>query len=151
MTVVTFCYRRYCDAIALTYQVDRMPEPIRLKVGGVTLQQMQVYEEFARNIPGFLPLTDRDAALFAPKPTLQMEAQHPSTPFQMPPSSMASDDIAALYEKLALEVEQFVQATAGQGIYSVVNNHMQLLRDCLINAIHNRELVTCISIIQRVC
>jgi CCR4-NOT transcription complex subunit 1 len=44
-----------------------MPEQIRLKVGGVTPQQMAVYEEFARNIPGFLPLTDRDAAMFIPK------------------------------------------------------------------------------------
>ena len=30
-----------------------MPEQIRLKVGGVTHQQIAVYEEFARNIPGF--------------------------------------------------------------------------------------------------
>lgn len=52
----------------LTYQAERMPEHIRLKVGGVTLQQTVVYEEFARNIPGFQPLTDRDAALFLPKP-----------------------------------------------------------------------------------
>jgi CCR4-NOT transcription complex subunit 1 len=59
--------RRYCDPLVLTYQAERMPEQIRLKVGGVTSQQMAVYEEFARNIPGFLPLTDRDAALFIPK------------------------------------------------------------------------------------
>lgn len=45
-----------------------MPEQIRLKVGGVTAQQMAVYEEFARNIPGFLPLSERDTAMFIPKP-----------------------------------------------------------------------------------
>ena len=33
-----------------------MPEQIRLKVGGEE-QQIAVYEEFARNIPGFLPLS----------------------------------------------------------------------------------------------
>lgn len=44
-----------------------MPEQIRLKVGGVTPQQMAVYEVFARNIPGFQPLTEREAALFIPK------------------------------------------------------------------------------------
>jgi len=33
-----------------------MPEQIRLKVGGVTPQQMAVYEEFSRNIPGFIPM-----------------------------------------------------------------------------------------------
>lgn len=76
--------RRYCDAIALTYQAERMPEQIRLKVGGVTQQQMAVYEEFARNIPGFLPLSEREAAMFVPKPTLGLEPQpHPSTPFQV--------------------------------------------------------------------
>lgn len=51
------------------YQAERMPEQIRLKVGGVTPQQMAVYEEFARNIPGFLPLSERDTqALLIPKP-----------------------------------------------------------------------------------
>ena len=35
-----------------------MPEQIRLKVGGETPQQIAVYEEFARNIPGFLPLSE---------------------------------------------------------------------------------------------
>merc|ERR1719210_438874 len=43
--------RRYCDPVVLTYQAERMPEQIRLKVGGVTPQQIAVYEEFARNIP----------------------------------------------------------------------------------------------------
>lgn len=57
--------------MALTYQAERMPEQIRLKVGGVTAQQMAVYEEFARNIPGFLPISERDSnALFMPKPTI---------------------------------------------------------------------------------
>lgn len=60
--------RRYCDPL-LKYQAERMPEQIRLKVGGVTPQQMAVYEEFARNIPGFLPLSERDTqALLMPKP-----------------------------------------------------------------------------------
>lgn len=60
--------RRYCDPLA-KYQAERLPEQIRLKVGGVTPQQMAVYEEFARNIPGFQQLNDRDTqALFMPKP-----------------------------------------------------------------------------------
>uniref|UniRef100_H2YFJ9 CCR4-NOT transcription complex subunit 1 n=1 Tax=Ciona savignyi TaxID=51511 RepID=H2YFJ9_CIOSA len=50
--------RRYCDPGVLTYQAERMPEQIRLKVGGVTPQQTAVYEEFARCIPGFLPSND---------------------------------------------------------------------------------------------
>lgn len=53
--------------MVLTYQAERMPEQIRLKVGGVTPPQMAVYEEFARNIPGFLPITDQDT-MFLAKP-----------------------------------------------------------------------------------
>ena len=52
--------RRYCDPSVLTYQAERMPEQIRLKVGGVTQQQITVYEEFARCIPGFAPSQKRD-------------------------------------------------------------------------------------------
>lgn len=59
--------RRYCDSAVLTYQAERMPEQLRLKVGGVTAQQAAVYEDLARNIPGFQPLTDRDAAQYLPK------------------------------------------------------------------------------------
>merc|ERR1719420_2347911 len=36
--------RRYCDPVALTYQAERMPEPIRLKVGPVPNTQAAVYE-----------------------------------------------------------------------------------------------------------
>jgi CCR4-NOT transcription complex subunit 1 len=51
--------RRYCDPTVLTYQAERMPEAIRLKVGPVTSQQMNVYEELGKNIPGFLsPISD---------------------------------------------------------------------------------------------
>jgi CCR4-NOT transcription complex subunit 1 len=58
--------RRYCDTLALKYQAERMPEQIRLKVGMVTTQQMAVYEEFARNIPGFQPLSERDTIVVPP-------------------------------------------------------------------------------------
>lgn len=71
--------------MVLTYQAERMPEQIRLKVrlieicttdlenvradiwtnsdnplqvGGVDPKQLAVYEEFARNVPGFLPSND---------------------------------------------------------------------------------------------
>ena len=60
--------RRYFCPVS-KYQAERMPEQIKLKVGNVTPQQMAVYEEFARHIPGFLPLSEREAqALFMPKP-----------------------------------------------------------------------------------
>ncbi|XP_018332618.1 CCR4-NOT transcription complex subunit 1 [Agrilus planipennis] len=143
--------RRYCDAIALTYQAERMPEPIRLKVGGVTQQQMAVYEEFARNIPGFLPLTDRDTALFIPKPQVTLEPQpHPPTPFQNSQAILASEEIVAVFEKLAIEVEQFVQATVGQATFTVMNTHMHVLHECLIHAIRSRDIVmSAVNLIQK--
>ncbi|KAF2893609.1 hypothetical protein ILUMI_12564 [Ignelater luminosus] len=135
--------RRYCDAIALTFQAERMPEAIRLKVGGVTSQQMAVYEEFARNIPGFLPLTERDAALFIHKPTVALEPQpHPPTPFQPSQNVIAAaDDMSAVYEKLAVEVEQFVQAISTQASFSAMNSNLHILHECLMHAIRSRDLV----------
>lgn len=47
-----------------------MPEQIRLKVTGVSNSQFAVYEEFARNIPGFQPMNERDAAVLIPKATI---------------------------------------------------------------------------------
>lgn len=63
-------FRRHCDSAVLTYQTARMPEQIRLKVGGISSAQFSVYDEFARNIPGFQPMTERDAALLLQKTTV---------------------------------------------------------------------------------
>lgn len=67
-------HRRYYDPSVLSYQSDRMPEQIKLKVGGVDSSQFAVYEEFARNIPGFQAMSERDAALFIPKANLPVSA-----------------------------------------------------------------------------
>lgn len=48
-----------------------MPDQIRLKVGGIQSPLFAVYDEFARNIPGFQAMTERDAAsLFIPKTSI---------------------------------------------------------------------------------
>ena len=72
-----------------------MPEPIRLKIGGVTPQQASVYEEFARYIPGFLPVNERDAAMLAPK---------------MVAPAFANDEVGVILEKVALELERYLQS-----------------------------------------
>ena len=115
--------RRYCDALA-KYQAERMPEQIRLKVGGVTPQQMAVYEEFARNIPGFLPLSERETqALFVPKPMVEQSPSVGIQPFatataaaaatpamtvatahQVYATSVSNDEVGAMLEKLGGEV-----------------------------------------------
>ncbi|CAH1997116.1 unnamed protein product [Acanthoscelides obtectus] len=184
-----FDCRRYCDAIALTYQAERMPEQIRLKVGGVAPNQMAVYEEFARNIPGFLP-SERDAAAAAAAAAAvvlgqkqpiggaggqldaavalaqqqqqqQQQQQHPppqqpphaATPFQIaqaqpqqPPDDLA---LSLLYEKLIVEIEQFVQLTAGQGQYNHMNANMLVIRDNLMYTLRNRDLAPPQAIVQK--
>lgn len=67
---VVVIFRRYCDTSVLSYQTARIPEQIRLKIGGPTNMQFSVYDEVAKNIPGFQPLTERDAALVIPKVNL---------------------------------------------------------------------------------
>ena len=66
--------RRYCDPVALSFH-DRMPDPIKLKVGGASNQQSAVYDEFARNVPGFKPLTDRELLSILPKSGPSFETQ----------------------------------------------------------------------------
>lgn len=64
--------RRQCDASVLSYQTARMPEQILLKVGGISSAQFSVYNEFAQNIPGFQPMSERDVALLLQKATVSV-------------------------------------------------------------------------------
>ncbi|KAJ8667643.1 hypothetical protein QAD02_009306 [Eretmocerus hayati] len=111
--------RRYCDPLA-KYQAERMPEQIRLKVGGVTAQQMTVYEEFARNIPGFLPLSERETqTLFVPKAVAEPTTIQPfatNAPAAAPlavtaaqrvayTAAVTNDEVGTMLEKLAGDVE----------------------------------------------
>lgn len=89
--------RRYCDPVVLTYQAERMPEQIRLKVGGVDPKQLAVYEEFARNVPGFLPSNDLSQPTgFLAQPMKQQ--------------AWATDDIAQIYDKCMADLEQHLHA-----------------------------------------
>ncbi|KAG8039882.1 hypothetical protein G9C98_000611 [Cotesia typhae] len=115
--------RRHFDPVA-KYQAERMPEQIRLKAGGVTPQQMAVYEEFARNIPGFLPLSERETqALFIPKPINEPTAvtAFASNPAVTLPTQQVAvyantavnnDEVGTMLEKLASEVELLLTSTA---------------------------------------
>ncbi|KAL0280391.1 UNVERIFIED_CONTAM: hypothetical protein PYX00_001693 [Menopon gallinae] len=146
--------RRYCDSQVLTYQAERMPEQIRLKVGGVNSQRMIVYDVFARNIPGFLPLSDRDTALFIPKPVSQ--ESHGVTPFQTAtpaPFTYQNDDMNTLYDKLAAELELYVQnVIATTGGIGTPNPHvaaMHGLREALIHAKRSRDPTSALALLQK--
>lgn len=127
----------YCDHNALSYQ-ERMPEILRLKLGGTPAPQMAVYEEFARNVPGFASSPgpgerpgvgqfagagQHDArsaeAYFAGQfanqsgqPAQKMpQAQAQPQPMMMPPRVPQIEDNASgggLVEKMFLELEMLV-------------------------------------------
>ena len=100
--------RRYCDPVALTYQAERMPDSIRLKVGQVPPAQAAVYDEFARNIPGFKPLTDREAASITTKPGATEPAQAATTP-----NLAASEDCVAILDEVHSKLQPFIEQCTG--------------------------------------
>lgn len=118
--------RRYCDSGVLTYQAERMPEQVRLKVGGVTPQQMAVYEEFARNIPGFQPMTDKEAAMCTPK------AQFGG----------AADEMGVVYDKITSDLELYLQGMMNQNVMG------GSLSNCQVN-INITSLIDSLSIHRR--
>lgn len=100
--------RRYCDPVALTYQAERMPDSIRLKVGQVPAAQAAVYDEFARNIPGFKPLTDREAASITHKPGAAEPAPAAATP-----NLAASEDCVAILDEVHSKLQPFIEQCTG--------------------------------------
>ncbi|CAG2058890.1 unnamed protein product, partial [Timema podura] len=128
--------RRYCDPQVLTYQAERMPEQIRLKVGGVSPHQMVVYEEFARNIPGFLPLNERDAAMFIPKPV----------------NTYGTDEIGSMYDKLINELELYLQSVLGsQGVMSsnILVGNLHSFHEALLVARRSRDVMSAATLLQK--
>lgn len=49
-----------------------MPEQVRLKMGAASTTQFAVYTEFARTIPGFITMNERDINLLMPKNAIQV-------------------------------------------------------------------------------
>uniref|UniRef100_A0A240PK76 Uncharacterized protein n=1 Tax=Anopheles epiroticus TaxID=199890 RepID=A0A240PK76_9DIPT len=129
--------RRYLDANVLSYQAERMPERIRLNVGGVSPSQLAVYEEFSRNIPGFLPITERDAAQFAPKMTEMM-------PFVATP-----DEMVAMYDELLSKMDTFIKTTRLIPILQVHTNNMEHLLECLINVHRSLDNLTGCTLLNK--
>jgi CCR4-NOT transcription complex subunit 1 len=59
--------QQYYDPVVMIGQAEYLPDSLRNKIGLPLLQTIEIYEDFARNIPGFLP-HDREAiSLFLPK------------------------------------------------------------------------------------
>ncbi|XP_063392578.1 CCR4-NOT transcription complex subunit 1 isoform X1 [Cydia fagiglandana] len=135
--------RRYYDPIVLTYQTERIPERVRLRVGGPTDMQIAVYEEFACNIPGFMPV--RDAGMFIPK---QQQEQIPQLTFSQvmnPTQVYGTDEMSTLITA----AEVFLANSIAVASLAVQSANMHSLLECLILARRNRDIVSGCTLLQK--
>ncbi|CAG5118083.1 unnamed protein product, partial [Candidula unifasciata] len=121
--------RRYCDPQVLTYQAERVPEQIRLKVGSVTAQQLAVYDEFARNIPGFQPLTDQ------------------LLPSGSRPTGMTGhEEMSLIYEKMVSEIESHIHLMANPSMFLP---HLQQLMQAITVARNTLDRASAAQLVQK--
>lgn len=131
--------RRYYDTIVVTYQTERIPERVRLRVGGPTDMQISVYEEFACNIPGFVPV--RDAGMFIPKPSQEQIPQL----FMNPAQVYGADEMGALINT----AELFLANSLGVASLAVQAANMHTLLECLFMARRSRDIVSGCTLLQK--
>lgn len=127
--------RRYCDPVVLTYQAERMPEQIRLRVGGVTPQQVAVYDEFARNIPGFQPVSEAQV-----QPGIAKSIpQYP-------------DGMGQVFDKVIHDIEQNSQQLLNSVSSANLNLGMNLqsIIDAILTARTNRDIPSSSALVQKV-
>ncbi|XP_076878142.1 CCR4-NOT transcription complex subunit 1 isoform X1 [Brachyhypopomus gauderio] len=128
--------RRYCDPMVLTYQAERMPEQIRLKVGGVDPKQLAVYEEFARNVPGFLPSND----LSQPTGFLAQPMKQQAWP---------TDDMAHIYDKCISDLEQHLHAIPPALAMNPQAQALRSLLEAVAMARNSRDGITALGLLQK--
>ncbi|XP_053487424.1 CCR4-NOT transcription complex subunit 1 isoform X2 [Ictalurus furcatus] len=128
--------RRYCDPMVLTYQAERMPEQIRLKVGGVDPKQLAVYEEFARNVPGFLPSND----LSQPTGFLAQPMKQQAWP---------TDDMAHIYDKCISDLEQHLHAIPPALAMNPQAQALRSLLEAVVMARNSRDGITALGLLQK--
>ncbi|KAM6223435.1 CCR4-NOT transcription complex subunit 1 isoform 6-T6 [Rhynchocyon petersi] len=127
--------RRYCDPVVLTYQAERMPEQIRLKVGGVDPKQLAVYEEFARNVPGFLPTNDLSQPTgFLAQPMKQ---------------AWATDDVAQIYDKCITELEQHLHAVPPTLTMNPQAQALRSLLEVVVLSRNSRDAIAALGLLQK--
>ncbi|XP_043935455.1 CCR4-NOT transcription complex subunit 1 [Protopterus annectens] len=127
--------RRYCDPVVLTYQAERMPEQIRLKVGGVDPKQLAVYEEFARNVPGFLPSNDTSQPTgFLAQPMKQ---------------AWATDDVAQIYDKCIADLEQHMHAIPPTLAMNPQAQALRNLLEAVVMARNSRDAIAALGLLQK--
>lgn len=100
--------RRYQDP-TVSQIVDRLPSPLKIQAGELAPQHTQVYEEFAKNIPGFRPATEQDLVeTLVPglsKLGVSAAMQSAAAP---PPVTPSGDDAEQLYRQVLMQVEKTI-------------------------------------------
>lgn len=136
--------RRYCDPVVLTYQAERMPEQIRLKVGGVNASQTAVYEEFARSIPGFQPPAAGEAISTPPLPK-PVQYEHGILGNA---EAFMPEEVVQILGKCAAEIEQHLHAI----IAPPTNQHVvtiHSLLDAVVQARISRDNMTALRLLHK--
>lgn len=137
--------RRYFDPMVLAYQTERLPERARLRVGGPIDNQIVVYEEFACNIPGFMPV--RDVGIFIPKQTAQEPMPQLTFNQVMNQTQLYGTDEMS---NLITAAEHFINSMVMIPTLTVPVNNMHALLECLIIARRNRDPVSGCTLLQKV-
>jgi len=129
---------RFVDAQILSYQQERLPEAVRIKVGPAPATLYAVYSEFARSIPGFQQMSDRDIALFVPKP--QDLSQ---------PNVFANDESSLVYAELASKMEAFMNTAIGVPSLQVQASKMHMLLNALMSTRRLRDQESAFNLLTR--
>ncbi|XP_026842727.1 CCR4-NOT transcription complex subunit 1 [Drosophila persimilis] len=129
---------RFVDAQILSYQQERLPEAVRIKVGAAPATLYAVYSEFARTIPGFQQMSDRDIALFAPKPQ--------DLP---PPNVFANDDSSMVYAEVAAKMEAFMNTAINVPTLQLQAGKMHMLLNALMSTRRLRDQESAFILLTR--
>ncbi|XP_039485992.1 CCR4-NOT transcription complex subunit 1 isoform X4 [Drosophila santomea] len=129
---------RFVDAQILSYQQERLPEAVRIKVGPAPATLYAVYSEFARSIPGFQQMSDRDIALFVPKPTDLSQ-----------PNVFANDESSMVYAELASKMETFMNTAIGVPSLQIQASKMHMLLNALMATRRLRDQESAFNLLTR--
>lgn len=144
--------RTFCDHTVLAYQAERIPMQIRLKVGSVSSNQLAVYEEFGRNVPGFQRLNDRELfsknvepqmPLSAGSGVASVAASVGSNGIQLSGQSQfnafGQDDFGVIYDDLAQKVEALINMCSGFQLLQLQIQNMHSLLECVMLVRRTRD------------
>lgn len=148
--------RQHYDSNVFTYQSARMPDRIRLKVSGISNAQFSVYDEFARNIPGFQPMNERDAALLMQKPISMPDNSVQVTQFSETPqpghtTMFTTDEIGFHFEELANKMEAFLTNAMSSPIPALQAHvkHVHALLDGMMAARRSRDNLQALALLNK--